>query len=469
MKKLFGNNKFIKLTFKIVILSLFLCSKTIGAIKPERIIPIYYNEPTKRIYILGTLEDEKDHLFFSRYVNDGAKSVFVNFSGGYGGPQIAPIIIKKKLPVFAGRFCFSTCAVISLSSPTLYASKKTIFLIHDSRAQPGYTIQDSKFSQKTLDKFLINAGANEKFMKKLKIERDKDISRFKTDWVIHLTCNDAKKYFTKNEIFCDTVNTPEGVKFILENNPNIKNVYCSNDDKKQIIEVLFSPSCPKGYQTIKKTQFNELKKNYNLIEEDQPGLSYVYDYGKLDTLIHELGKLGEAGIDFNFDEISKKHGFKSFKDAVKEYKKRFDYKISVKDAIDYFEKVDLSIEINYSQNNLDRLYKNLINNKIVKRRSKYFKTKPTEHYPYKALSACINLRKVLAKLTIDPKSKSPRVYVWGMAEGKTKQSIIDGAIMDNQLWRIRAKAPSCDYIVFDVNDQNNLTEDYINEYIKYNF
>ena len=41
--------------------------------------------------------------------------------------------------------------------------------------------------------------------------------------------------------------------------------------------------------------------------------------------------------------------------------------------------------------------------------------------------------------------------------------------MDNQLWRIRAKAPSCDYIVFDVNDQNNLTEDYINEYIKYNF
>ena len=35
-------------------------------------------------------------------------------------------------------------------------------------------------------------------------------------------------------------------------------------------------------------------------------LEYNHDFGKLDMLINEIGKLREAGIVFDFDEISKK-------------------------------------------------------------------------------------------------------------------------------------------------------------------
>ena len=52
----------------------------------------------------------------------------------------------------------------------------------------------------------------------------------------------------------------------------------------------------------------------------------------MDTLIHEIGKLSESGITFSFDEVAKKHGFKSFKDAVGQYKKKFKVRINVEQA-----------------------------------------------------------------------------------------------------------------------------------------
>ena len=47
--------------FKIAFIILFVSSKAIAAVKPERIVPIYFNEPNKRIYILGALTDKNDH------------------------------------------------------------------------------------------------------------------------------------------------------------------------------------------------------------------------------------------------------------------------------------------------------------------------------------------------------------------------------------------------------------------------
>ena len=67
--------------------------------------PIYYNEPAKRIYILWSSLGEKDHFKFSRYVKQGAESVFVNYTGGWGAEYITPLIEKYKLPVFVGSNC----------------------------------------------------------------------------------------------------------------------------------------------------------------------------------------------------------------------------------------------------------------------------------------------------------------------------------------------------------------------------
>ena len=67
----------------VIILFIFLWSnQVLVEANSERDDYIYYNEPSKRIYILGEIK-KKDDLEFTRYVKEGAESVFVNFPGGY--------------------------------------------------------------------------------------------------------------------------------------------------------------------------------------------------------------------------------------------------------------------------------------------------------------------------------------------------------------------------------------------------
>ena len=114
-----------------------------------------------------------------------------------------------------------------------------------------------------------------------------------------------------------------------------------------------------------------------------------------------------------------------------------------------------------------KLKKCLINNKIVRKRSTYFKEKKAK--PNKALSACIDLKKELAKLTKDPKSKSPELYVWGAKWNmETTAYAITGAIESNIYWIEKQKIPksSCDYLIVDLNGKNYLTEDYVAKLLK---
>ena len=426
--------------------------------------PIYYNEPAKRIYILWSSLGEKDHYKFSRYVKQGAESVFVNYTGGWGARYITPLIEKYKLPVFVGSNCMSNCTVVSLRSPTLYASENTGFWFHNPRSKKEDTFQSFRSAEQWLDAEYRKSGATQEFIDLIKDERKKDTSKFSQDWSFWLTCDEVKKYFTKNKIFCDSITNSEGINFIIDNHPNLKKFYCSNESEKRMVEVFFNPSCPINYIEIGKDNYDLLKNKYSIIDEEDNYLKYKHDFGKLDMLLNEIGKLSEAGIAFDFDEISKKHGFKSFKAAVSEYKKKFNVKIKEKQAKEYFTKVDQKIEIDISQENIDRLYNNLINNKVVRKRSTYFKEKKAK--PNKALSACINLKKELAKLTKDPRSKNPELYVWGAKWNEiSPEFAISGAISSNKYWIEKQKIPksSCDYLIVDLNGKNYLTEDYVAE------
>ena len=428
----------------------------------DEVSPIYYNEPAKRIYILWGTLGEKDHFEFSRYVKQGAESVFVNYGGGYGARYITPLIEKYKLPVFVGSNCMSNCTIVSLRSPNLYASENTGFWFHNPRSVKKDTAETFRISEQWLDAEYRKSGATQEFIDLLKDERKKDTSKFNQDWNFWLTCDEVKKYFKKNKIFCDSVTNSEGINFIIDNHPNLKKFYCSNEIEKRMVEVFFNPSCPINYIEIGKDNYDLLKNKYSIIDEEDNYLNYKHDFGKLDMLLNEIGKVSEAGIVFDFDEISKKHGFKSFKAAVSEYKKKFKVKIKEKQAKEYFTKVDQKIEIDISQENIDRLYNNLINNKVVRKRSTYFKEKKAK--PNKALSACINLKKELAKLTKDPKSKNPELYVWGAKWNEiSPEFAISGAISSNQYWIEKQKIPksSCDYLIVDLNGKNYLTEDYV--------
>ena len=453
----------------VIILFIFLWSNQVLAEANSEGDPMYYNEPSKRIYILWDGIGKKDHFEFIRYVKEGAESVFVNFPGGYGWNVIAPLIEKHKLPVFVGRHCYSACTIISTRSPILYASNDTRFMFHEGRADglKGYNIEDYRFNRQRINTEYRKAGATDEFIKLMNSERKKDTSKYTQNWEIWLSCEELKKYFTKNKIYCNSVSDSDGIDFIINNHPNLKKFYCLNDKEKAIVEVFFNPSCPINYTSIKKEKFEKLKQSYSKINEENYNLNYNHDFGKLDMLINEIGKISEAGIVFDFDEISKKHGFKSFKDAISKYKKKFKVKIKEKQAREYFTKVDQMIKIDYSQENLDRLYNNLINNKIVRKRSTYFKEKKAK--PNKALSGCIDLKKALANLTINPSSKSPELYVWGAKWNEiSPEFAISGAISSNKYWINKQKIPptSCDYIIIDLNDKSYLTESYVNDYIK---
>ena len=456
---------FVKKIFVIIYLIFFwfnhVLSETVSEAKA-----ISYNEPTKRIYILEDLK-KNDQYTFEKYVKEGAESLFVNFPGGFGYGFITPLVEKYELPVFVGKNCFSACTIISTGSLNLYASENTMFMFHEGRIPKDATIEDYRYNKNLLNSLYKKNGATLEFIQLINSEREKDTSKFTQNWEIWINCTDLKKYFKKNNIFCDTVSNTEGINFIIDNHPNLNKFYCSNDKEETLVEVFFNPSCPINYISIKKEKFQELKKTYYENDENFYALNYDHDFGKLDMLILEISKLSESGIVFDFDEISKKHGFKSFKDAVSKYKKKFKVKIKEKQARDYFTKVDKQIKIDYSQENLDRLYNNLINNKIVRKRSTYFKEKKAN--PNKALSGCIDLKKSLAILTLNPNSKSPELYVWGAKWNEISEELaIIGAIDSNKYWTRKQKIPpsSCDYIIIDLNDKSYLTESYVNKYIK---
>jgi len=409
MKKLLG----------IVVLGLLWCNIGLTA-------DIFYNEKLKRIYILGGQLEKNDHFSVKKYANEGGESIFISSPGGYGWVEIGALVRKKKLPTFVGRHCYSACTWISLNSPTLYASQESLFMFHDPRMDKKKyktTMKDKGIIQEKALSEYKKGGATQEFIDLIKDVREKDTSTFDQDWELWLDCNDIKKYFTKNEIFCDSVSSTEGIKFIVENNSIIKNIYCSNNNEKKLIKLFFRPGCPAGVDwiEIEKNEYELLKENFIIISENDEYLVYHHDFGEMDMLIHEIGKLSESGVNFDWDELAKKYGFKSFKDAVNKYKKKTKAKVNVEQAKMFFEKVDVNLKINYSQKNLDRLHYLIFNDKRFvkwqKKKNSYVKS--FERGKYKGekigkmtLAVYINVEREMAKLTIDPNLEAITPFSW---------------------------------------------------------
>ena len=65
--------------------------------------------------------------------------------------------------------------------------------------------------------------------------------------------------------------------------------------------------------------------------------------------------------------------------------------------------------------------------------------------------------------------KYPELYVWGFNWGQPdEKSAISAAIKSNKYLTKKYKAPKCDYVVYDLNDTNNLSEEYVKKIININ-
>ena len=98
--------------------------------------------------------------------------------------------------------------------------------------------------------------------------------------------------------------------------------------------------------------------------------------GDLKGMVEALGKAKSAGVSIDLDATSKEYGYKNFKGFVKAYKKRHQIKyLPVEDAKTYFSVFDPTMKIVESKENLDKLHKLILSNKIFKRHTSYFKKK----------------------------------------------------------------------------------------------
>ena len=66
-------------------------------------------------------------------------------------------------------------------------------------------------------------------------------------------------------------------------------------------------------------------------------------------LFNELIKLADRGHEINFDDEAKRFGFKDFSEAVDDYKKEFNVRLSVKEVKSLFNDILPDEEIEYTK------------------------------------------------------------------------------------------------------------------------
>ena len=119
-----------------------------------------------------------------------------------------------------------------------------------------------------------------------------------------------------------------------------------------------------------------------------------------DGLFNELINLAERGHEINFDDESKRFGFKNFSEAVKDYKKEFNVRLSVKEAKSFFIDMLPDEEIKFTKENADKLFKIIINSKY--KSAKRYKGKYltwNAPYPYKAFAITMNIEREFSRIT----------------------------------------------------------------------
>ena len=112
-------------------------------------------------------------------------------------------------------------------------------------------------------------------------------------------------------------------------------------------------------------------------------------------------------------------GYKNFEEFAKQYLKLFKLTdISVDEIREFLEGTDETVIIEQSQENLDKLYSLILNDKYFIKKNTYFKTFQKGKYDgnqisMMALAVYVNYEKEMAKITKDPNLKQVSRFTWG--------------------------------------------------------
>ena len=146
---------------------------------------------------------------------------------------------------------------------------------------------------------------------------------------------------------------------------------------------------------------------------------------RMEAILEFFGESIENKTPIDPDASVLKFGYKNFEEFAKEYLKIFELTdISISEIKEFLSGTDETVIIEQSQENLDKLYSLIINDKYLRKKTGYFKTwkrgeKKGNKITAMALAVYINYEKEMAKITRNPNlEKVSRFafsygYVWG--------------------------------------------------------
>jgi len=213
---------------------------------------------------------------------------------------------------------------------------------------------------------------------------------------------------------------------------------------KSLNELYKSGSITEQEFKSKKTKLIKGEK-IKIIKNDIEGLLFILE----ESISYE--------IKIDYDVAAKQYGFKNFKDFVKKYSELYEIpNLTVKEAKEFLKATDTSIKIVESQENLDKLYSLIMNDKTFlkyqKKKDSYTKLNKSN----KALAVYINYEKEIAKITENPNLKKISRFAWDYGWGSGAWQRDSNALAYCKKDAAKYKAFGGECIIVDINGQNAL-------------
>ncbi len=169
-------------------------------------------------------------------------------------------------------------------------------------------------------------------------------------------------------------------------------------------------------------------------------MTSVNGAGNLQGFLNAIENSKESGFTIDLDSTAKEYDYKNFKGFVKDYKKEYELTdLTENEVREFLLEVDRKAKIVESQENLDKLYDLVMNNKYFvkyqKKKNSYLNSFKKGKYKRNsldnmALAVYMNYEKEISKISNDPNLKEITRFEWGWGWSDGSYSPIKWAIKD---------------------------------------
>ena len=201
-----------------------------------------------------------------------------------------------------------------------------------------------------------------------------------------------------------------------------------------------------GFISANNNKIVAVDKDKPLTDKDLEGLEP--SKSRMEEILEFFAESIENKIPIDPDASALQFGYKDFEDFAKEYLKIFELTdISVNEIREFLSSKDETVIIDQSQENLDKLYSLILNDKYFRKKTSYFKywkkgkTPKGKKISAMALAVYINYEKEMAKITINPNlEKISRFafsfgYVWGTGNSPYRYAL-EGCEKDAKKYKL---------------------------------